>query len=193
MINVIINFIKNLFISEGEKPTEVIIETQEEIQDMPILDTFEEIIDKVIEHEGGYVNDPDDPGGETKYGIAKKSNPDVDIANLTIEEAKKIYWDKYWVPNKVDKVPSQLKYIYYDMCVNMGRSNAVKVLQRAANHKGADIKVDGGIGPNTLKAIDKLELERARAFRVKYYADLCTTKPTLLKYYYGWFRRSLEV
>ena len=52
---------------------------------------------------------------------------------------------------------------------------------------------DGGIGPNTLKAIDKLELERARAFRVKYYADLCTTKPKLLKYYYGWFRRSLEV
>ena len=139
MINVIINFIKNLFISEGEKPTKVITQTQKEIQDMPILDTFEEIIDKVIEHEGGYVNDPDDPGGETKYGIAKKSNPDVDIANLTIEEAKKIYWDKYWVPNKVDKVPSQLKYIYYDMCVNMGRSNAVKVLQRAANHKGADI------------------------------------------------------
>ena len=89
---VIINFIKNLFISEGEKPTKVITQTQKEIQDMPILDTFEEIIDKVIEHEGGYVNDPDDPGGETKYGIAKKSNPDVDIANLTIEEAKKIYY-----------------------------------------------------------------------------------------------------
>ena len=62
MINVIINFIKNLFISEGEKPTKVITQTQKEIQDMPILDTFEEIIDKVIEHEGGYVNDPDDPG-----------------------------------------------------------------------------------------------------------------------------------
>ena len=79
------------------------------------------------------------------------------------------------------------------MCVNMGRSNAVKVLQRAANQKGANISVDGGIGPNTLKAIDKLELERARAFRVKYYSDLCSAKPTLLKYYYGWFRRSLEV
>ena len=190
MINIIINFIKNLFIKDEGK---FITETQKEIQDMPILDTFEEIIDKVIEHEGGYVNDPDDPGGETKYGIAKKSNPDVDIKNLTIEQAKKIYWEKYWVPNKVDKVPSQLKYIYYDMCVNMGRSNAVKVLQSAANQKGANITVDGGIGPNTLKAIDNLELERARAFRVKYYADLCSAKPTLLKYYYGWFRRSLEV
>ena len=76
MINIIINFIKNLFIKDEGK---FITETQKEIQDMPILDTFEEIIDKVIEHEGGYVNDPDDPGGETKYGIAKKSNPDVDI------------------------------------------------------------------------------------------------------------------
>jgi hypothetical protein len=228
VINIIINFIKNLFIKgEGKEETSMealhnmsipmdveysetdaadyytgddvakalghmdeegkfITETQKEIQDMPILD-------KVIEHEGGYLNDPDDPGGETKYGIAKKSNPDVDIKNLTIEEAKKIYWEKYWVPNKVDKVPSQLKYIYYDMCVNMGRSNSVKVLQSAANQKGANIAVDGGIGPNTLKAIDNLELERARAFRVKYYADLCSAKPTLLKYYYGWFRRSLEV
>ena len=223
MINIIIDFIKNLFIkNEGkEEPSmealhntsipmatgddiakalghmdedgEFITEIHKEIEDMPILDTFEEIIDKVIEHEGGYVNDPDDPGGETNYGIAKKSNPDVDIKNLTIDGAKKIYLEKYWVPNKVDKVPSQLKYIYYDMCVNMGRSNSVKVLQSAANQKGANIAVDGGIGPNTLKAIDNLETVRARAFRVKYYADLCSAKPTLLKYYYGWFRRSLEV
>ena len=83
MINIIINFIKNLFIGESKsKLIEFITETQEETQDMPILDTFEEIIDKVIEHEGGYVNDPDDPGGETKYGIAKNSNPDVDIKDL---------------------------------------------------------------------------------------------------------------
>jgi lysozyme family protein len=223
VIDIIINFIKSLFIKDKEEPTMealhnisipsdtrfrvvddagVDIETgkyvgdsgiQEEIEDMPVLDTFEEIIDKVIEHEGGYVNDPQDPGGETKYGIAKNSNPDVDIKNLTVDGAKKIYWEKYWVPNKVDKVPSQLKYIYYDMCVNMGRGNAVKVLQRAANQKGNTIAVDGGIGPNTLKAIKNLEVERARAFRVKYYADLCTAKPDLLKFYFGWFRRSLEV
>ena len=68
---------------------------------------FEEIIEQVLEHEGGYVNDPDDPGGETKFGIAKKFNPDVDIKNLTKEGAKEIYRQKYWNPSKADKVPDR--------------------------------------------------------------------------------------
>ena len=56
--------------------------------------TFDEIIEQVLEHEGGYVNDPDDPGGETKFGIAKKFNPDVDIKNLTKEAFKKGFIQK---------------------------------------------------------------------------------------------------
>ena len=79
------------------------------------------------------------------------------------------------------------------MCVNMGRSRAVKILQESANNKGKNISVDGGMGPMTLKAIENVELERVRAFRVKYYADLVTRKPDLEKFYFGWFRRSLEV
>ena len=51
---------------------------------------FNEIIEKVLEHEGGYVNDPKDLGGETKYGITKRFYPDIDIKNLTIEQAKDI-------------------------------------------------------------------------------------------------------
>ena len=51
---------------------------------------FNEIIEKVLEHEGGYVNDPKDLGGETKYGITKRFYPDIDIKNLTIEQAKEI-------------------------------------------------------------------------------------------------------
>ena len=58
--------------------------------------SFDEIIDIVLEHEGGYVNDPDDPGGETNFGIAKRSHPDVDIANLTKAGAKEIYKAEYW-------------------------------------------------------------------------------------------------
>ena len=50
--------------------------------------TFDQVIDRVLAHEGGYVNDPDDPGGETKYGISKKAYPKIDIKNLTKEEAK---------------------------------------------------------------------------------------------------------
>ena len=97
--------------------------------------TFEEIIKSVLEHEGGYVNDPDDAGGETKYGIAKRWYPSVDIKNLTKEQAKKIYHQDYWRRGKCDEVPPQLRHIYFDMCVNFGRSGAVKVLQQAANSK----------------------------------------------------------
>ena len=55
------------------------------------MKSFDEIIKHVLEHEGGYVNDPKDLGGETKYGITKRFYPDIDIKNLTIEEAKEIY------------------------------------------------------------------------------------------------------
>ena len=157
------------------------------------MSKFDEIIEVVLEHEGGYVNDPKDPGGETNFGIAKRSNPDVDIKNLTKAEASLIYKTKYWDKNKVESLPEELWHIYFDCCVNMGKSRAVKILQQAANGKGANIDVDGGLGPNTLKAISNVELERVRAYRVKYYADLVTRKPELEKFYFGWFRRALEV
>ena len=138
------------------------------------MKSFKEIIEKVLEHEGGYVNDPKDLGGETKYGITKRFYPDVDIKNLTIEEATEIYKKDYWYKNRVESLPQNLWHIYFDMCVNMGKRTAVKVLQRAAVNKGRDIEVDGGLGPMTIGALKGVELDRVRAFRVKYYVDLIT-------------------
>ena len=158
-----------------------------------MLVEFDDIIEVVLHHEGGYVNDPDDPGGETNFGIAKRSHPDVDIKNLTKDGAKEIYYQDYWVKNRVPQMPEDLKHIYFDMCVNQGRGRAVKILQRAANAKGADLKVDGGLGPKTIGSLKNVELERVRAYRIKYYADLVTRKPDLEKFYFGWFRRGLEV
>ena len=158
-----------------------------------MLVEFNDIIEVVLHHEGGYVNDPDDPGGETNFGIAKRSHPDVDIANLTKEGAKEIYKKHYWDKNKVERLPEDLRHIYFDMCVNQGKSRGVKILQRAANAKGADLVVDGGLGPKTIAALDGVELDRVRAYRIKYYADLVTRKPDLEKFYFGWFRRGLEV
>ncbi len=157
------------------------------------MSKFDEIIEVVLEHEGGYVNDPKDPGGETNFGIAKRSNPDVDIKNLTKAEATLIYKTKYWDKNKVESLPEELWHIYFDMCVNMGRSRAVKILQQSAVNRGRNIKVDGGLGPNTIKALKGVELERVRAFRVRYYVELVNKKPDLEKFYFGWFRRALEV
>ena len=158
-----------------------------------MLTKFDDIIEVVLHHEGGYVNDPDDPGGETNFGVAKRSHPDVDIANLTKDGAKEIYKQVYWDKNKVESLSEDLRHIYFDMCVNQGRGRAVKILQKAANAKGANLKVDGGMGPMTIAAMNGVELDRVRAYRVKYYADLVTRKPDLEKFYFGWFRRALEV
>ena len=108
-----------------------------------MLTTFDEIIEVTLHHEGGYVHDPTDLGGETNYGIAKRFYPDVDIKNLTKEGAKEIYKKDYWDKNKVDDLTPELKHIFFDMCVNQGRGTAVKILQRAINGKGGDLKVDG--------------------------------------------------
>ncbi len=158
-----------------------------------MLINFDEIIEVVLHHEGGYVNDPKDPGGETNFGVAKRSHPDVDIKNLTKEGAIEIYKEVYWDRNKVESLSEDLRHIYFDMCVNQGRGRAVKILQKAANAKGANLKVDGGMGPMTIAAMNGVELDRVRAYRVKYYADLVTRKPDLEKFYFGWFRRALEV
>ena len=155
--------------------------------------SFEEIINKVLEHEGGYVNDPTDLGGETKYGITKRFYPDIDIKNLTIEKAKEIYKRDYWDKNRIEEVPRELWYIYFDMCVNMGRRTAVKILQRAANSSGHRLEVDGGMGPVTVKGLQNISVDRVRAFRIKYYVDLINSKPEQEKFYYGWFRRTMEV
>ena len=157
------------------------------------MKTFDEIIEKVLEHEGGNVNDPTDLGGETKYGITKRFYPDVDIKNLTIKQAKEIYKNDYWDKNRVESLPQELWHIFFDMCVNMGRRTAVKILQRAAVNKGKNIEVDGGLGPMTIGALKGVEIDRVRAFRVKYYVDLINNKPEQEKFYLGWFRRALEV
>ena len=154
---------------------------------------FEEIIGVVLEHEGGYVNDPEDPGGETKYGVSKRAYPNEDIKNLTEEGAKDIYRRDYWERYRCAELPESLRHIYFDMCVNMGAGRATKIMQETANAKGANLKIDGGMGPMTVGAMKSVELERVRAYRVKYYATLIERKPDLAKFYFGWFKRSLEV
>tara|TARA_R100001082_G_scaffold107033_1_gene80504 strand:- start:2246 stop:2725 length:480 start_codon:yes stop_codon:yes gene_type:complete len=157
---------------------------------------FREIIDKVIESEGGskITKDRFDAGGTTKYGISQRAYPDLDIENLTERDAKEIYYNDYWLPSKAEKVPAQIREIYFDMVVNFGRKGAVKVLQRACNGKNKySIAVDGGIGPATLGACKNLEPDRLRAYRVLKFASIVNKKPTQEKYWFGWFRRSLKV
>ena len=154
---------------------------------------FYKEIKKVVEREGGYVNDPDDPGGETKYGISKKAYPKVGIKHLTLDDAVEIYKNDYWIPAKVEQLPDRLQGQYFDMVVNQGKVKSARILQRACNGKNKNkIEVDGQVGPKTITATAKLEPERLRAYRLTEYARLALTRPELEKYYYGWVRRALH-
>ena len=95
-----------------------------------MLINFDEIIEITLEHEGGYVNDPTDMGGETNFSITKRWYPDLDIKNLTKEDAVEIYKKDYWDRYKLDEMPTNLQHIYFDMVVNMGARNAGKIMQR---------------------------------------------------------------
>ena len=72
----------------------------------------------IVGLEGGYSNDPNDPGGETKFGISKRYNPDVDVKNLTLEGAKQIYLERYWIPAGCDDVPYPMDICLFDGFVN---------------------------------------------------------------------------
>jgi lysozyme family protein len=100
--------------------------------------------------DGAYHNDPHDPGGETKYGIAKASHPDVDIANLTVDQAIDIYQKSYWNPLHCDLWPWPVALQVFDCAVNQGVGAAAKCLQAAL-----EIKQDGNIGPVTIAAVEK--------------------------------------
>lgn len=153
---------------------------------------FSSAVSVIIEHEGGYVDDPKDPGGETKYGISKRQYPNLNIKKLTVGEAIDIYRKDYWDKASVSKVPLILQLTYFDMVVNMGKKRAVKILQKALCGRGIPTEVDGAIGPETLGNLKEanLELDRLRSYRVRYYADLVNRKPTLDRYWYGWYRRA---
>ena len=156
--------------------------------------TFDEIIDHVLESEGGYVNDKHDAGGETYLGISKKAYPDLDIKNLSVDQAKQIYYEDYWVPSKAEQLPNQLREVYCDMVVNFGRRGAAKVLQQACNGKNPyKIKEDGLVGTATIGACKNLEPDRLRAYRVLKFAKIVIRKPSQEKFWFGWFRRAVKV
>ena len=159
-----------------------------------MLTTFDEIIEQVIKHEGGLVDDMADAGGLTNYGISQRAYPNENIRGLTVERAKELYKRDYWDRFKCNQLPDRIRHIYFDMCVNMGGGRATKILQEACNSKNSNkIDIDGGIGKNTIKASSNLEDFRLRAYRVMFYAELVMKKPDQMKFWVGWFKRSCEV
>ena len=152
---------------------------------------FDIAVQKTINTEGGYINDPDDPGGETKYGISKRAFPNEDIKNLTIERAKELYQIHYWRLIKGDEIKSQLiAETIFDFAVNAGVATAVRLIQR-----GAMIKDDGVIGKQTLEFINTQEeadfVVGYCVLKIQRYIDICEKNPTQKKYFFGWVKRAM--
>jgi lysozyme family protein len=131
--------------------------------------------------EGGDVNDANDPGGETKYGISKRSYPNVDIGALTEATAIQIYYSDFWLPCGASSLPRGLDLWVFDGAVNHGVATSVKILQDVCG-----VGVDGVFGPVTAAAAQKLsEPELYLCARMKYYQSL----PGWLTYQKGWIKR----
>lgn len=148
------------------------------------MDKFDTFIERVLGHEGGYVNHPSDPGGETKWGIAKRSYPSVNIKELTREQAKDIYRRDFWDKIDGNKLHEDVAFQVLDAAVNHGPGNSIRWLQRAAG-----VADDGVLGPISHAAIARVPavdlVLRFNAERLEFYTKLSTWS-TFGK---GWVRR----
>lgn len=112
---------------------------------------FDTAFTRLIDSEGGYVNNPADPGGETKFGISKRSYPDLDIANLTLDQAKAVYLRDFW--NPLGDAHPAIKFQCFDFAVNSGIGTAIRKLQLAVG-----VADDGHWGPKSAAALAAMDL-----------------------------------
>ena len=145
---------------------------------------FDQAFETLIGHEGGYVNDPRDPGGETKYGISKRAYPGEDIAGMTLERARELYRRDYWGPAGCDAVPDVVKFDLFDMAVNSGVKTAIRTLQRAVG-----TEPDGVLGPVTLQAIQSMHAARLVARFNGHRLQFMSSLPTWPAFGRGWANR----
>ena len=145
---------------------------------------FDQSFQKLIGHEGGYVNNPADPGGETKFGISRRSYPLEDIKRMTLDRAKVLYQRDYWGPAGCDAVPDGIKSDLFDTAVNSGVATAIRLLQNAV---GA--APDGMLGPKTLQAINDMPAPRLVARFNGWRLAFMANTPQWDTFSRGWVRR----
>ena len=177
----------------------------------------DEVINKILEVEGGYVNDSSDSGGETNYGItvrvARLAGYKGDMKDFPIEKAKEIYIAKYWNSMKLDEISNLSNVIAEELAdtgVNMGVGRAGKFLQEclnALNNCGAyyeDLITDGIIGKKSLRALEifinfrgkdgeKVLLNMLNCLQGAFYIDLAKRREKDEKFIYGWFKHRVSI
>lgn len=182
------------------------------------MQSVEQIAEGIIRREGGYVNDPDDPGGATNFGVTVHTmrrlgldldgDGDVDASDVRMldkDRAREIFLKNYFYGPKLDRLPKPLQASVFDMNVNAG-AQAVKLLQKLCNDMGLTVDVDGKMGPRTIKAAQKAMqmapehlVDAYGIERRNYYYRLADRRPASRKYARttkggkgGWIRRAEE-
>jgi lysozyme family protein len=154
---------------------------------------FDPAVAKTLIREGGaqFTDNPDDRGGPTKYGISQRAYANVDIRNLSEDQAKAIYKRDYWDKVSGDALKSQaVAENIFDTAVNMGPTTATKLVQMTV-----DIDIDGKFGPGTLMAVNGVDDQEFLAgftlAKVARYAAICKKDPTQSRFLLGWINRAL--
>lgn len=150
--------------------------------------TFEECIEIVLRLEGGYVNDPRDIGGETRWGVSKRAFPNVNIKDLTKEDAIEIYRIYYWNKVRAGDMPPAVRLAVFDCAVNQGVIRAVAFVQ-----KSLGVRNDGIIGPQTLAAFTDVPPEVFLANFLTRRFEAYAGNPQWPIYGRGWMKRLMEI
>ena len=164
------------------------------------MSPFDKALAFVLRQEGGYVNDPDDPGGATNYGVTQKAfdrwlasigREPYPVKEIVSSDVRLFYHDWYWVATKADEMDWPLQLVFFDGAVNKGavkhlheQDTMSRLLQRAAG-----VDVDGMVGPKTLAAAKDVSPHDLLWARVGFYRRLAKRKRRLLKFLPGWIRR----
>ena len=170
------------------------------------MGNFDKAVEFVLQNEGGFQKNPDDPGNwrdsvliGTKYGISAKYFPDVDIENLTVEQAKEIYYESCWHGSICKHLPDELATVYFDAIVNMGLQRASKVLQHSCNQIVGDnyLSVDGIVGERTQEVLNMIlhwlpEHSFVDVFIIERIRDYVYGRDATKNEYLSWIRRSIR-
>ena len=140
----------------------------------------------------GYVNDPDDLGGETKGGISKRAFPKLDIAALTLDKIVRIYHTRYWRAASCNAWSPSVALYTFDAAVQHGAITAIKLLQEISG-----CKADGQAGPKTQATIPTLDQEyllaRFGLRRARFYARIIKKNTSQVRFIDGWHNRLVDL
>jgi lysozyme family protein len=168
--------------------------------------TVDDMIETILRHEGGYVDDPQDRGGATNMGITQatlaawrgRAVTKEEVKALTEEEAKEIYRSRYFSAPKLETLAAPIQPLAFDMSINHGPGGAIKLIQQTLKNMGYPCGVDGGIGPNTRGCLERAIADHGWEAvnnkivdeRVAFYRRIVARDESQRRFLHGWLNRA---